>query len=69
MEVPGDPLVMLGVRDVVETLARHLLHEDVACLGVLEDLGEARLGADRRAITILRAGRPARSASSTGLRP
>ena len=48
MEVPGDPLVMLGVGDVVETLARHLLHEDVACLGVLEDLGEPRLRADRR---------------------
>ena len=47
VEVSGDALVMLGVGDVVESLARHLLDEDVACFGVLENLGQARLGPDR----------------------
>ena len=70
VEVPCHALVMLGVGDVIEPLSRHLLHEDVARLGMLEDLGQARLGTDRRLrSTILRAGRPARRASSTGLRP
>ena len=36
--------MVLGVGDVIEALARHLLDEDVARLGQLENLGEARLG-------------------------
>ena len=47
MEVSRHALVMLGVRDVIEALPGHLLHEDVPRLGMLEDLGEARLGTDR----------------------
>ena len=47
VEIPGDALVVLGVRDVVEALPRHLLDEDVARLGELEDLGQPRLGTYR----------------------
>ena len=47
VEVPGDTLVVLGVRDVVETLARHLLHRDVSGARLLEDLGQPRFGTDR----------------------
>ena len=70
VEIPGDALMVLGVRDVVEALARHLLDEDVARLGELEDLGQPRLRTyRRRRPRSCGRGRPARSASSTGLRP
>src|SRR5580698_10202862 len=47
VEISRNPLVMLRVRDVIEPLPGYLLDEDVACLGVLEDLGQPRLRTDR----------------------
>ena len=42
MKVAGHALVVLGVRDVVETVARHLLHADALRVRAVEDLAEPR---------------------------